>query len=66
MAGLTPGTGGRPARVTTDRATITADHVILGLNGYHNNIAAPLAQRVMPINNFIAVTEPLGRRPRRR
>ena len=51
---------GAPARVHTDRAVITADHVVLGLNGYHNNIARPLAQRVMPINNFIAVTEPLG------
>ncbi|MGI3166861.1 NAD(P)/FAD-dependent oxidoreductase [Pseudooceanicola sp. 200-1SW] len=60
MTALTPGAKGQPAQVTTEAARITADHVILGLNGYHNNIAAPLAQRVMPINNFIAVTEPLG------
>lgn len=57
MARLHPGS---PARVDTATATITADHVVLGLNGYHNNAVADLSARVMPINNFIAVTAPLG------
>lgn len=52
-------TGARP-RVHTDHATIEADHLILALNGYHNNILPGLAEHVMPINNFIAVTEPLS------
>lgn len=46
--------------VTTDSATITAGQVVLCLNGYHNNIDDQLASHVMPINNFIAVTAPLG------
>lgn len=53
-------TPGSPVQVRTEQAVIRADHLLLGLNGYHNNIAGPLARRVMPINNFIAVTEPLG------
>ena len=50
---------GRPI-VKTKRANIEADFVVLGMNGYHNNIMQPMASHVMPINNFIAVTEPLG------
>ncbi|MCA0043802.1 NAD(P)/FAD-dependent oxidoreductase [Celeribacter litoreus] len=44
---------------TTDSAKITADHLVLAMNGYHNNIDQKIARHVMPINNFIAVTEPL-------
>ncbi|MCB1517468.1 MAG: FAD-binding oxidoreductase [Hyphomicrobiaceae bacterium] len=51
---------GKKVVVKTGSATIRADFLILGLNGYHNNIDTRLAARVMPINNFIAVTEPLG------
>jgi len=46
--------------VVTDAGRIRADHVVLAMNGYHNNALPVLAQRVMPINNFIAATEPLG------
>ncbi|AJE47271.1 NAD(P)/FAD-dependent oxidoreductase [Celeribacter indicus] len=46
-------------RVSTAHATIAADHLVMALNGYHNNLEARIARRVMPINNFIAVTEPL-------
>ncbi len=45
--------------VHTDKAQVKAKYLVLGLNGYHNNISSDLASRVMPINNFIAVTEPL-------
>jgi gamma-glutamylputrescine oxidase len=41
---------------------VTADHVILAGNGYLPDIAAPVNARVMPINSFIAATEPLGDR----
>ncbi|SFI78600.1 NAD(P)/FAD-dependent oxidoreductase [Celeribacter neptunius] len=50
--------GSKP-RVYTDQAVIQADHLILAMNGYHNNILPRIARKVMPINNFIAVTEPL-------
>lgn len=51
---------GRKVTLKTGTATIKADYLVLGLNGYHNNIDSRVAARVMPINNFIAVTEPLG------
>ncbi|AGI68061.1 gamma-glutamylputrescine oxidoreductase PuuB [Octadecabacter antarcticus 307] len=46
--------------VTTDQAEISAKHVILGCNGYLGALNGHVAQRVMPINNFIAATEPLS------
>ena len=51
-------TTGKP-RIHTNKAVIEADHLVMALNGYHNNIAPDVARHVMPINNFIAVTEPL-------
>lgn len=45
--------------VTTQHADITSKHVILGCNGYLGALNGVVAQRVMPINNFIAATEPL-------
>ena len=47
-------------KVTTDQAQIAAKHVILGCNGYLGALNGHVAQRVMPINNFIAATEPLS------
>ena len=44
----------------TDAGHVTADHVILGCNGYLGGLNRKVAARVMPINNFIAATEPLG------
>ncbi|MCB2110288.1 MAG: FAD-binding oxidoreductase [Defluviimonas sp.] len=49
-----------PAVVTTDRARITARHVILACNGYLGQLNRRTAGRVMPINNFIVATEPLS------
>ncbi len=53
---------GTPARLVTAKGAVTADHVILAGNGYLPDIAAPVNARVMPINSFIAATEPLGDR----
>ncbi|MFQ3183604.1 MAG: gamma-glutamylputrescine oxidase [Alteromonas macleodii] len=47
-------------KVTTDQAQITAKHVILCCNGYLGALNDHVAQRVMPINNFIVATEPLS------
>ncbi|MDO5622234.1 MAG: FAD-binding oxidoreductase [Paracoccus sp. (in: a-proteobacteria)] len=48
--------------VATEHGRITCDHVILALNGYAGGLSGKIAARVMPINNYIAVTEPLGDR----
>lgn len=53
-------TPGAPAVLRLGDATVTADHVILACNGYLGDLNGQVAARVMPINNFIAATEPLG------
>jgi gamma-glutamylputrescine oxidase len=47
-------------RVTTNRGEIVADRVLLACNGYLRGLAPEVQRHVMPINNYIAVTEPLG------
>ncbi len=49
-----------PAKVKTDKAVVSANHVVLGCNGYLGNLDGQVAARVMPINNFIVATEPLS------
>jgi len=51
---------GTKARVVTGAGAVRAGHVILACNGYLGKLAPRVAARVMPINNFIAATEPLG------
>lgn len=51
-------TGARPI-VRTDQGHVECDHVILACNGYMGGLNPKVASRVMPINNFIAATEPL-------
>lgn len=46
--------------VRTQQGRVTAEHVILACNGYLGDLNRQVASRVMPINNFIAATEPLG------
>ncbi len=53
---------GSPNIVRTAQGRIKAEHVILATNGYSQGLARPVAANVMPINNFIAATEPLGDR----
>ncbi|TRW97867.1 FAD-binding oxidoreductase [Paracoccus sp. M683] len=45
-----------------DTGRVICDHVILGGNGYLGDLSTPVARRVMPINNYIVATEPLGDR----
>ena len=49
-----------PAIVKTDDATVRAKSLILGCNGYLGKLNSQVAARVMPINNYIVATEPLG------
>ena len=51
---------GRQTVVHTDRSSITADHVVLACNGYIGDLHKDVSRRVMPINNYIVATEPLG------
>ena len=53
-------TRGARVKVATDAGAIEADHVILACNGYLGGLDRKVAARVMPINNFIAATRPLG------
>ena len=53
---------GAPAVVRCDHGSVRAGHVILAANGYLGGLNRKVAARVMPINNFIVATEPLGPR----
>lgn len=48
--------------VRTAQGHVTCDHVVLAANGYLGDLVPKVAARVMPINNFIAATAPLGPR----
>jgi gamma-glutamylputrescine oxidase len=52
---ITPGTG-----VQLEGADIAASHVLVCANGYLGSLLPGPAARTMPINNFIAATEPLS------
>ncbi|MEQ9489798.1 MAG: FAD-binding oxidoreductase [Alphaproteobacteria bacterium] len=51
---------GDPVRVTTETGSVRAKFLILACNGYLGDLDARVARRVMPINNFVIATEPLG------
>ena len=55
-------TPGAAPLVETADARIRCDRVILAANGYLGGLDGQVAARVMPINNFILATEPLGDR----
>lgn len=48
--------------IRTPKGTLQAKHIVLAGNGYLSDIADDVSKRVMPINSFIAATEPLGDR----
>jgi len=47
--------------VQTARAAVRAQSVVIAGNGYLRNLQPVVEARVMPINNFVVTTEPLGR-----
>jgi gamma-glutamylputrescine oxidase len=53
--------GSKPV-VATQSGKVTCDHLILACNGYLGGLDGKVAAKVMPINNFIVATEPLGAR----
>lgn len=59
---VTKVTPGRQPVVETAEGRVRCDQVILAANGYLGGLMPEVAARVMPINNFIVATEPLGDR----
>ncbi|MEX3315985.1 NAD(P)/FAD-dependent oxidoreductase [Sulfitobacter sp. PS-8MA] len=53
---------GQKPIVQCPTGSVTAGHVVLACNGYLGTLNGEVAGKVMPINNFIAATEPLGER----
>ncbi len=51
---------GKKAVVETADGQVTADFVVAAGNGYLEGVLPTVERHVMPINNFIAATEPLG------
>ncbi|MDA8585400.1 FAD-binding oxidoreductase [Rhodobacteraceae bacterium] len=47
-------------KVRTAKGVVKADHVVIAGNGYLPDLNTQVSSRVMPINSFIAATEPLG------
>ena len=46
---------------TTNNKSVSSRFLVLACNGYLGNLEPAVASRVMPINNFIIATEPLGK-----
>ena len=53
------GTGAKTL-VKTATGQVTADYLVLGCNGYLEKLEPRIAGRIMPINNYVLATAPLG------
>ncbi|WP_292291863.1 FAD-binding oxidoreductase [Marivita sp.] len=51
---------GPKVTIRTDAGHVVADQVILAANGYLGGLDRQVTARVMPINNYVVATEPLG------
>ena len=49
-----------PTDVKTRRGSVQASFVVLACNGYLGKLERRVAGKIMPINNFMIATEPLG------
>jgi len=52
---------GTDSIVRTATASVSAANIVLACNGYLDGLEPTVQQRVMPINNYMIATEPLGR-----
>jgi len=59
VSAIEPGRNGRRI-VRTTRGRVDAETVVLAGNGYLHDIAPSVEARVLPINNYVVATEPLG------
>lgn len=57
---VTAHSGTGPIVVTTDQGEVRARFLVLGCNGYLGSLEPRIADRIMPINNFLLATAPLG------
>lgn len=55
-----------PGRVRVANGEMRADHILLACNGYLDGLSARPQRRMLPLNNFILATEPLGEERARR
>ena len=51
---------GPPPLVRTGEGEVRAGHLVLAMNGHLGRLVPQLAGRIMPINNFMLATAPLG------
>ena len=49
-----------PATITTELGDVTASFIVLACNGYLGKLEPRVAGKIIPINNFVVATEPLG------
>jgi len=56
---------GKPIVVRTGAGEVRARHLVLACNGYLESLEPRIADRIMPINNFLLATAPLGPSGRR-
>ena len=49
-----------PGLVEADGGAVRAEHVLIACNGYIDGLAPAALRRMLPINNFLIATEPLG------
>jgi gamma-glutamylputrescine oxidase len=47
-------------RVVTTQGSVVCEKIVIATNGYIDNLKPVVNRWIMPINNFIVVTEPLG------
>ncbi len=57
---------GRMVTIHTDSGAVSARHMVLACNGYLGDLSPAMGGRIMPVNNFIIATEPLGEARARR
>lgn len=60
QSAVTSYTGNSPVTVRTSSGEVQARFVVLACNAYLDTLEPRLAATIMPINNFIVATEPLG------
>lgn len=49
-------------RIATPTGRVRANHIVLAANTQLGRVSSELSQTVLPITNYVAVTEPLGQR----
>jgi len=57
---VTDYTRDEPAIVETAHGSVKARYIVLGCNGYLGKLEPRAARMIMPINNYMIATEPLG------